>query len=715
MSSSLRFLAAALPAVAVALDPSNGAPFDFGDPRVVQEPGLIRFPVTAIESGSVIGAHAKRQIEVGSLAALSGTMYTVDIGLGTPGQTVPVIFDTGSSELWVNPDCSKSTDPNYCNEQPRFTSSSTLVVYGVQGSVTYGTGYADFNYVSDYVRLGSASVAQQIFGVAHDSAHATVGIMGAGPALGGWASPYPFVIDSLAQQGVINSRAFSMDLRGFDSAAGAVIFGGIDTKKYQGSLFKAPVVPAAQSPDGWTRWWMRLSGIKVNQPNGNVVDVYTKSTGQPGQTFLVDSGYTLTALPTSIFNQLLAAFPSAVYVPSADLYLVDCMDPGEGGTIDFIFGDENDSKTIKVRYYDFVWHAPGTNLCVLGAFEDDFPVLGDTFLRSAYVVYDWDNREIHLAQSENCGTNLVAIGKGANAVPNIVGECSPSVALSSESSSAVPSSSVSASAAPSSSASASSSAAPISSSVPGSSSAPSSSIPSSAVPISSSIPSSASSAYPSITPSSSIPVDTITYTLTDIYTITSCPPHVTNCHAGHVTTAIIPVTTTVCPQTTATYAIPQTYVCPGVAHGCKPGETLTTMVPITLKPQVPGGKPTAVPQGPNGGSGGAPVHVPQPTGGPGGIVRPGHGVPGRPVPAAPGGEHGGNGGGYIPHPTGGVPVVPPSPTGAKPVGGGAPTTFATQAPATYGEAKPTGGVYTAGAAQVVAPWLAGLAVWGVML
>ncbi|KAK0619592.1 aspartic peptidase domain-containing protein [Immersiella caudata] len=812
MSPRLRILAAALPAAAAALDL-------FSDTRIVQEPGLIRFPVTATEGGTIVGPLAKRQIEVGSLAALSGTLYTVNINIGTPGQTVPVQFDTGSSELWVNPVCSKSTTPSFCDAQGRFTLSSSIVNYGVGGSVTYGTGYAEFDYVSDFVRLGSATITQQIFGVATDSAHAVVGIMGAGPALTGWSSAgYPLVIDSLYDQSLINSRAFSMDLRGFDSPDGAVIFGGIDTKKYQGSLVKLPVVPDDQSPDGLTRWYIRLAGIKVSQPGGSVVDVYTKPEGQAGQAFLVDSGYTLSALPTPIFNNLVAAFPSASYVPSSDLYTVDCMDPGEGGTIDFIFGDELNSKTIKVPYYDFVWHAPGTSVCVLGAFEDSFPVLGDTFLRSAYVVYDWDNRNIHLAQSENCGSNLVAIGQGANAVPNLTGECSPStppvssvppvasssapvssIPVSASSSSILPSSaqssappsssstpppsssvppssisippSVSASASvsssapasvsseepwcdpeeedpssvPSSSEASSTPASVPSSSEPAPSSVPASSTPSSSVPMSSapssaapsSIPSSAapsSSVSVSIAPSSSVPasspavssgpvssitssssvapsskpVDTITYTRTDIYTITSCPPHVYNCHPGHVTTEIVAVTTTVCPQTTATYAIPQTYVCPGVAHGCKPGETITTKVPLTLKPHVPGGKPVAIPQGPHGGNG--PAHGPVPTG----VFRPGHGVPGR--PAAPGGGHG-NGGGYVPHPTGGAPAPqPPSPTqvGGAGVGAPAPTTLATQAPATYGGAKPTG-VYTAGAAQVVAPWLAGLAMFGVML
>ncbi len=64
-------------------------------------------------------------------------------------------------------------------------------------------------------------------------------------------------------------------------------------------------------------------------------------------------------------------------------------------------------------------------LCALGLMEggSGTNVLGDTFLRAAFVVYDQDNNNIHLAESADCGSNLVAIGKGADAVPSIVGAC----------------------------------------------------------------------------------------------------------------------------------------------------------------------------------------------------------------------------------------------------------------------------------------------------
>ena len=96
--------------------------------------------------------------------------------------------------------------------------------------------------------------------------------MGVGPPLDplNQPEPYPNIIDELAKQGITNSRAFSLDLRSVDSPegtrlniyaivtnlneSGAIIFGGIDTKKYKGSLEKFPIIPAASAPNGGNRF-----------------------------------------------------------------------------------------------------------------------------------------------------------------------------------------------------------------------------------------------------------------------------------------------------------------------------------------------------------------------------------------------------------------------------------------------------------------------------
>ncbi|KAK4035318.1 aspartic peptidase domain-containing protein [Parachaetomium inaequale] len=562
------------------------------------------------QGNPLFGKHAnitKRQIGTDTLGQRSGTLYTIEVTLGTPGQKVPVQFDTGSSELWVNPVCSKSTTPDFCNTQPRFTASSTLVDLDAQGHVTYGTGYTDFEYVADYVAIGSAKITQQIFGVAFDSAHAVVGLMGAGPSLEGWSpadAGYPLVVDSLAEQGLTNSRAFSMDLRGFDSARGSVIFGGIDTKKYSGTLVKRPIIPAAQSPDGLTRFWVYVNGISVNQPDGTVVNVYSTPGGGKGQPVLLDSGYTLSALPSAIMQKLVSAFPSAQYVPSAELYTVDCLDPGLGGSLDFTFGD----KVINVRYYDFVWHVPDSDLCILGAFEDDFPVLGDTFLRSAYVVYDWDNRMIHLGQSEDCGSKLVAIGSGPDAVPSVAGECGQATSTSTTSTSTSTStrststtvsdtSTTTSSDATSTTTTKSSTATKSSTTVSSTASDSSSSTTTKSSTTSGSTSSTATSTDGAKTSTTGHPssTSTITTTTSTTYTITSCPPTVAHCPLSHVTTEVVTVTTAICPETTATYTFHKTLTCSAHDSGsCPSGSTKTTALTVTVSPLPPTERTTHV-------------------------------------------------------------------------------------------------------------------------
>ncbi|RGP69082.1 hypothetical protein FLONG3_7935 [Fusarium longipes] len=406
---STLFLAAAAPALATAF---NGPNVPVNNDEIE---GLVRFPLKVSTGAPVVKGVTKRQNEVALESQQNGFFYSIDVTLGTPGQKVTVNLDTGSAELWVNPVCEKAQQPAFCADFGHFGESSTFVDLNTTGGVVYGTGYAYWNYGYDHVVIGSASIRNQVFGVAYDSSFTGVGIMGAGPDLNGWDAPYPLVIDSMVKQGLIKSRALSLDIRTIDSDRGAVIFGGLDTRKYSGRLQKLPIIPAESSPDGLTRYWVNLNGIELVQEDGSVDSAFSGATAQP---VLLDSGYTVSALPGAIFNKIVAAFPTAK--SNGGAYVdVDCSVADIKGTVDFKFGD----KVIKVPYADFIWH--NEDRCVLGVFQDDdFPVLGDTFLRAAYVVYDWDNRNVWIANNEDCGTNLVAIGTGPDAVPDLAGECS---------------------------------------------------------------------------------------------------------------------------------------------------------------------------------------------------------------------------------------------------------------------------------------------------
>jgi len=159
---------------------------------------------------------------------------------------------------------------------------------------------------------------------------------------------------------------------------------------------------------------VHLNGISQTSHEGTVRN-YNVGDGFP---VLLDSGCSLTYLPPAIVKAIAKDYPGSKFNRVSNVYNVPCNPPA--GSIDFTFGDK---KTIKVPYADLIWRYGTPNLCGLGlsVTTDNFFILGDSFLRASYAVFDLENRQVWLDQADDCGTNLVTIGKGGNAVPEIVG------------------------------------------------------------------------------------------------------------------------------------------------------------------------------------------------------------------------------------------------------------------------------------------------------
>ncbi|KAK1990724.1 eukaryotic aspartyl protease [Colletotrichum falcatum] len=348
-----------------------------------------------------------RQVEA-KLANRSDVAYYAQLNIGTPPQAVYAQLDTGSFELWVNPDCTvlAASDQRFCEAVGVYdpSRSSTAVQMQTTKTLRYGIGAANISYVRDSLALaGSRSTMREVqFGVAISSEDQFAGILGIGYGEG-VNTRYKNLIDELASQGVTRTRAFSLGLGSKDEQEGAIVFGGIDTSKFSGPLARLPIIPAGQAPDGVARYWVNMESLSLTPPSRRT-RVYPNST----MPVFLDSGATLTLLPEDLANMIASDFGSSG-VDANGFYPVSCNLVGLNGTVDFDFN----GMKIRVPYSEMIRElrtSPPT--CYLGIVPNsDFTLLGDTFLRSAYAVFDLDSNVAYLAQYTNCGTRTMPINQ----------------------------------------------------------------------------------------------------------------------------------------------------------------------------------------------------------------------------------------------------------------------------------------------------------------
>ncbi|KAE8447342.1 hypothetical protein EG329_010900 [Mollisiaceae sp. DMI_Dod_QoI] len=325
--------------------------------------------------------------------------YSVEITLGTPPQIQWVNLDTGSNELWI---------PG---------ASSTSHNLGKPFSIQYGIGTVAGTYSTDNMTMGGASISQQQFGDASTSQQISQGILGI--AWGnGVDTNYNNVIDNLKAQGVTASRAFGLNLGSIDNPTGEIIFGGIDIMKYSGPLQKQPIIPRNLAPDGYARYWFYMNQVSITPPGASAPIALTPSTYN--QPMFPDSGSAFCQLPSALFAALLAYFPVDQVNQGSSTYTVSCNYRTQAGYINFAFGE----VTVSVSYHEFIWF-DGVQCWFAAQPSTQFYLLGDSFMRSAYIVYDQDNSNILIAPAANCGTSIIPISTGVNAVPSINGVCAP--------------------------------------------------------------------------------------------------------------------------------------------------------------------------------------------------------------------------------------------------------------------------------------------------
>ena len=365
------------------------------------------------------------------------TSYTTNISIGTPPQDLRFRVDTGSSDLWTNTGssriCSLRQDPCSISGVYNANSSSTYEFVSDDFSVSYvdGSG-ASGDYVTDTVSIGGQSLDSLQFGIGYQS-ESPAGILGLGYTAGeaqvnrNNERSYPNLPQALVDARLIRSNAYSLWLDDLRSSTGSILFGGVDTDKYSGSL---QTLPIQQTQGQYVQFLISISAMSFER-NGNLQNL---TTALPTAAIL-DSGSSLTYLPDSLTNDIYNAF-NVRYSRRQENALCNCNLANENITLDFTFT----SPIISVPIQELVidpnidpseqgvvrekrqLRNGGSSTCLFGIAPSGgtLAILGDTFLRSAYVVYDLENNQISLAQTNFNSTtsNVREIGTGSNSVPD---------------------------------------------------------------------------------------------------------------------------------------------------------------------------------------------------------------------------------------------------------------------------------------------------------
>ncbi|XP_006899903.1 PREDICTED: pepsin A-like [Elephantulus edwardii] len=310
--------------------------------------------------------------------------YFGTIGIGTPAQEFTVIFDTGSSNLWVpSVYCSSPACSNHNRFNPQ--ASSTYQATSQTVSIAYGTGSMTGILGYDTVQVGGIADTNQIFGLSETEPGSFLyyspfdGILGlAYPSIA--ASGATPVFDNMWNQGLVSQDLFSVYLSSDDQSGSVVMFGGIDSSYYTGSLNWVPL-----SSEGY--WQITVDSITMN--------------GQPiacsgSCQAIVDTGTSLLSGPTNAIAYIQSYIGASEN--SNGQMAISCS--AINSLPDIVFTINGIQYPLPASAY-ILQNQQG---CVSGFQGMNIPtesgelwILGDVFIRQYFAVFDRANNAVGLA------------------------------------------------------------------------------------------------------------------------------------------------------------------------------------------------------------------------------------------------------------------------------------------------------------------------------
>ncbi|XP_043775627.1 pregnancy-associated glycoprotein 1-like [Cervus elaphus] len=312
------------------------------------------------------------------LRNIQDIIYVGNITIGTPPQKFQVVFDTGSSDLWVH---SVLCSRRRCSSQGLFRhrESSTFRATRRRFGIVYGRGRMNGIVVHDTVRIGDLVSTNQAFGLSMEHSwfegKPFDGVLGLSYPNKSLTGGIP-IFDNLKNQGAISEPVFAFYLSNKPEGS-VVLFGGVDKSYYQGALNWVPVTQAGY-------WHVHMDRVSINS---RVVAC------NGGCEAFVDTGTSLILGPGRLIDNILRLI-------GVTERCVSCATVNTLPSVDFTINGIN--YPVPAQAYTI---KDSSGNCYIGIRENPVNrstenwILGDVFLRQYFSVFDRGNDRIGLAQA----------------------------------------------------------------------------------------------------------------------------------------------------------------------------------------------------------------------------------------------------------------------------------------------------------------------------
>lgn len=371
-----------------------------------------------------------------SLNKVQTGVYVTTITVGTPPQSVLVAFDTGTSDTWVrlfnSTDCRNSDEPCYITEKIFFDSpkSTSFKSSDSNFSMIYGAGEINGTWAKDNFLIGGVDINSFQFGAGDESRDLPMiyGLVGLG--LEKFESTYTFeygikfkvkntyyntgkryVYDNLParlkKDGSIKKNCYSVYYPDSGKSNSAIIFGGVDTAKYD-SLITMPIIQKAVGD------WSDYNEASMLAVDLSQVYVTYGNFKEPilGKNYptLIDTLTYMTVAPTSIVENLAALLGGKYF---ADIYgiVYTCNN-------DIKLGFEFSGNTVFVPAVKLSDKSGISCIFPIATNEDDYMILGGKFLTQFYTFFDLDDLQISIGNYRESNKKKVQIVDVNERAPN---------------------------------------------------------------------------------------------------------------------------------------------------------------------------------------------------------------------------------------------------------------------------------------------------------